>query len=115
MDSPSARLVKIDLGLELSKQTIKGIPMSLTRLSEAIAKRTLTSPLSCPAHINRAQFLLLRSDVSCALDDGWSVLAIYKALREERKIEFSYQAFRRYVRSLIRDQQTSHLDDKTTS
>jgi hypothetical protein len=89
--------------------------MLLTSLSEAIAKRTLTSPLSCPAHINRAQFLLLRGDVSRALDDGWSVLAIYNALREEGKIEFSYQAFRRYVRTLIRDRQTGHLHDKTTS
>lgn len=89
--------------------------MSLTTLSEAIAKRTLSSPLSRPSHINRAQFLLIRVDVRRALDDGWSVLAIYNALREEGKIEFSYQAFRRYVKTLIREQQSRYLHDKTTS
>ncbi|MNV22074.1 hypothetical protein D3C71_1130320 [compost metagenome] len=49
---------------------------------------------------NRASILLRREDLLQALADGWSVLAIYKALRSEGSLDCSYQTFRRHVKTL---------------
>ncbi|MCD0503678.1 TraK family protein [Bordetella petrii] len=68
-------------------------------LSERIAaSQTKSSPTS---HLNRATVLALRAEIRQALDDGWSVLAIYKTLLDEERVSFSYQAFRRHVNSLL--------------
>lgn len=65
-------------------------------LSERIAERAREkSP--CAPHSNRAVILALRNDIQQALDDGWSVLAVYDTLYDEGRVTFSYQAFRRYV------------------
>lgn len=65
-------------------------------LSERIAERAREkSP--CAPHSNRAIILALRNDIQQALDDGWSVLAVYDTLYDEGRVTFSYQAFRRYV------------------
>lgn len=53
---------------------------------------------------NRAVFLALRQEIHQAMDDGWPVATIWRTLREEKKIEFSYQAFRLYVNKLVRKQ-----------
>lgn len=69
-------------------------------LSERIAERTRTKPGSVP-NCNRAVVLALRQDIQQARADGWSVLAIYQTLHEERRVTFSYQAFRRYMQQLL--------------
>ncbi|MGF6776035.1 TraK family protein [Paraburkholderia sp. GAS334] len=70
-------------------------------LSQRIAARAIAAPGRSPGPANRAAFLSVRDDVQRAIDDGWSVLAIYKALRDEGAVSFGYQAFRRYVRALV--------------
>jgi hypothetical protein len=54
-------------------------------------------------HVNRARFLGLRAQIQSALNDGWSMLAIYKTLHRDGAVQFSYQAFRRYVKELARE------------
>jgi len=68
-------------------------------LTERIAT-TLRKSAHAP-HLNRATILSLRTEIRQALDDGWSVLAIYKTLRDEGRVLFSYQAFRRHVNCLL--------------
>lgn len=65
------------------------------RIAEDMAKQT-ASRLT-----NRAAFLVARSDVEQALDDGWPVKDIWRTLYEEKKISFGYHAFCRYVNRLI--------------
>ena len=50
---------------------------------------------------NRAAFILVRSDVSKAVDDGYSLLSIWETLHEEGRIPYTYQTFRRYARVLL--------------
>jgi hypothetical protein len=50
---------------------------------------------------NRAAFILIRGDVSKAVDDGYSLLSIWEALHEEGRIPYTYQTFRRYARVLL--------------
>jgi hypothetical protein len=65
-------------------------------LSERIAERAREKS-ACTSHSNRAIILALRNDIQQALEDGWSVLAVYHTLYDEGRVTFSYQAFRRYV------------------
>lgn len=69
-------------------------------LSERIGERVRKGSPSAP-HANRAIVLALRRDIQTALDDGWSVLAIYQTLHDEGKVNFSYQAFRRHVNRIF--------------
>jgi len=69
-------------------------------LSARIAERAAKKKRSRNAQ-NRAAFLAVRSEVMQALDDGWPVKTIWETLHEEKKIAFSYQAFRGYVNRLI--------------
>ena len=68
-------------------------------LSERIAERAKAKPSATP-HANRAIVLALRKDIQQALDDGWSVRAVYQTLYDEGRLTFSYQAFRRYVNQI---------------
>lgn len=68
-------------------------------LSERIAERARMKSASAPRS-NRAIILALRNDIQQALDDGWSVLAVYQTLYDEGRVTFSYQAFRRYVNQI---------------
>ncbi|WP_250532719.1 TraK family protein [Caballeronia sp. AZ10_KS36] len=72
-------------------------------LSQRIAAQALAEPGNSPGPANRATFLGIRSEVAEAIEAGWSLLAIHRALREEGVITFGYQAFRRYVNALILD------------
>jgi hypothetical protein len=67
------------------------------RIAERAARGT-----PCRNAKNRAAFLAVRDDVKHAIDDGWPVNTIWQTLHEEKKIAFSYQAFRIYVNRLIR-------------
>jgi hypothetical protein len=68
-------------------------------LSERIADRVLKQKSSAGDQ-NRAVFLALRDEIQKAINDGWTVMVIWKTLRTEGKVDFSYQAFRTYVKSL---------------
>lgn len=70
------------------------------RLSARIAERVSKHPAS-PRERNRAVFLALLPEIRQALDEGWSVITIWRTLHAEQKIGFSYQAFRLYVNKLI--------------
>ncbi|AMV41192.1 TraK family protein [Paraburkholderia caribensis] len=72
----------------------------MTTLSERIAQRVLQSDEGRNAR-NRASFFMVRTDVAEALEAGHSMLAIWETLQEEGRINFGYQAFRRYVGRLI--------------
>lgn len=69
-------------------------------LSERVAQRARTKDASKPGR-NRAVFLALRDDVRQALDDGWSVRAVWETLSAEGRIEVGYDAFLGYVNQLI--------------
>ena len=72
-------------------------------LSERIAERVKKEP-GKSKRSNRMIFIALRGEIEKALSDGWTVKVIWETLREEEKITFSYQAFNRYVKQLIKDQ-----------
>lgn len=78
-------------------------------LSDRIAKHARDKQRSA-ARSNRAVVLALRADIQQALNDGWSVLAVYQTLAEEGQVTFSYQAFRRYVNQihLGKTKETAH-------
>ncbi|OQW55396.1 MAG: hypothetical protein A4S17_14280 [Proteobacteria bacterium HN_bin10] len=69
-------------------------------LSARIAAHVRQHPGS-PRERNRAVFLALLPEIRQALDEGWSVITIWRTLHAEQKVTFSYQAFRLYVKKLI--------------
>jgi len=69
-------------------------------LSERIADNTLKNGAGRNDR-NRAAFILVRGDVSKAVDDGYSLLSIWETLHEEGRIPYTYQTFRRYARVLL--------------
>lgn len=85
-------------------------------LSERIAERMREKKTSAGAK-NRGVFLALKSEVAQALDDGWPMRKVWEQLHEEGKVSFSYQAFRRYVNSLIATgkQEAPAIDPKTVT
>jgi Family of unknown function (DUF5338) len=84
--------------------------VSTQTLSERITARMLANPDCPPQHANRARFLVMRGQIQSALDDGWSMLAIYKTLHRDGAVQCSYQAFRRYVKELGRRGQVGQDD-----
>ena len=81
-------------------------------LSERIAERVKKDP-GKSKRSNRMIFIALRAEIEKALNDGWTVKVIWETLRDEEKITFSYQAFNRYVKQLIKDQPPT-LDEVAT-
>lgn len=79
--------------------------MGEVSLSRRVAARAIAESGKSTGRANRAVFLEIRDEVQRALEDGWSVLAIYKALHVEGVVSFGYQAFRRYVNALIIERQ----------
>lgn len=73
-------------------------------LSERIAERALSQRIGRNAK-NRAAFLLVRTEIQAAIDDGHSLMSIWEALVEEGHIRYGYQAFRRYANELTRKQE----------
>ena len=69
-------------------------------LSARIAAHVKQHPAS-PREHNLAVFLALLPEIRHAMDDGWAVATIWRTLRAEQKVTFSYQAFRLYVKKLI--------------
>lgn len=66
------------------------------RIAERVKKQRISS-----RDQNRAVFLALRQEIAKAMQDGWSVMTIWRTLKDEGKITFSYQAFRLYVKKLV--------------
>ena len=73
-------------------------------LSERIAERALRQAIGRNAR-NRAAFLLVRTEVQAAINDGHSLMSIWEALVEEGHIRYSYPTFRRYANELTRKQE----------
>lgn len=71
-------------------------------LSERIADLARKGKKASKGGKNRAAFLAVRDDVRQAIEDGWSIKAIWHTLREEGKIPFGYDAFISYVNQLVR-------------
>jgi hypothetical protein len=69
-------------------------------LSERIADNALKSSAGRNDR-NRAAFILVRGDVSNAVDNGYSLLSIWETLHEEGRITYTYQTFRRYALVLL--------------
>lgn len=69
-------------------------------LSARIAAHVTQHPAS-PREHNLAVFLALLPEIRQAMVDGWAVATIWRTLRAEQKVAFSYQAFRLYVKKLI--------------
>ncbi len=69
-------------------------------LSARIAAHVKQHPAS-PREHNLAVFLALLPEIRQAMTDGWAVATIWRTLRAEQKVTFSYQAFRLYVNKLI--------------
>lgn len=65
------------------------------RIAEEVGRKT---PSRSGAY--RAAFLAVRGDVKEALDKGWTVQSVWATLHKERKINFSYPTFCRFVRRL---------------
>jgi hypothetical protein len=70
-------------------------------LSERIADAVKKKPTLSRSVQNRAAFIILRTDIKQALDDGWTVKRIWETLCEEGKIDFGYTAFVGYTNRLI--------------
>lgn len=71
-------------------------------LSERIAERVQQKPSASIASRNRGLFISQRNEIQQAYNDGCSLLAIWRVLHDEQRIPFSYQAFRRYSRKLLK-------------
>lgn len=69
-------------------------------LSERIADSALKNSIGRNGR-NRAAFILIRGEVSNAVENGYSLLAIWETLHDEGRISYTYQTFRRYARLLL--------------
>ena len=49
----------------------------------------------------RAVVVALRDEIQRAMEDGWSVMAIWKTLHADGSVQVGYHVFRRYVAKLL--------------
>lgn len=59
------------------------------------------NPRENPRDIHLASFLAAKKDIEEALGEGFSVMVIWKFLRQKKRIECSYPTFNRYIHKLI--------------
>ena len=76
--------------------------MVMKSLSERIADR-LNSKKEISGAGNKAVFLALKMDIEEAIKAGWSLRQIWQTLRDEQKITFTYETFRKYANKLIHE------------
>lgn len=69
-------------------------------LSLRIAERLVSKSDAPKPERNRAAFIIHRADIQNAVDNDCSILQIWQILREEKLINYGYQAFRRYAHQL---------------
>ncbi len=80
-------------------------------MSESLTKRVAQFMQDQPARRSgkgRVVVLALREEIRKALDDGWSVKAVWQTLRAEGSVQVGYHAFRRHVATLISSEQDRH-------
>lgn len=56
---------------------------------------------------SKAEFIAQKKDIADALRSGWSITAVWETLRDEGKISCGYDAFRKYVKTLIEAKQNT--------
>lgn len=86
--------------IAFSSDPMRSTPI-VRSLSERMADLSRARPLvpgRATAGLNRATVMALRDDIRLALNDGWSMRQVWLTLRDEGRLDFGYQAFRRYVR-----------------
>lgn len=89
--------------IKLGKMQIKNLVSLgaiMKSLSLRIAERVAASTDGSIGDKNRATFIMLRTEIQSAIDDGCSILKIWEVLRDDNSINFGYQAFRRYAHQL---------------
>ncbi|MNF83759.1 hypothetical protein D3C84_660890 [compost metagenome] len=69
-------------------------------LSLRVAERLVNKSDAPKSDRNRAAFIIHRADIQHAVDNGCSILQIWQTLREEKLINYGYQAFRRHAHQL---------------
>ena len=62
-----------------------------------LAARIAQKKFNDPRAHNRVVLLALRSDITEALSQGWSMMSIWQTLYDEHKISCCYDVFRRFV------------------
>ena len=73
-------------------------------LSQRIAERLINNKAKKSAR-NKADFLVHKTDIEQAINDGWSRRLIWETLKSEGKISASYTAFNNYVNKLINNKE----------
>ena len=76
-------------------------------MSKSLSDRIATFMRKQPARKSgktRASVIALRAEIQKALNDGWSVKAIWQTLHAEGSVEVGYHAFRRHVAALVPQQ-----------
>jgi hypothetical protein len=73
-------------------------------MSESLSKRVAQFMQTRPARRSgkgRATVIALREQIREALNDGWSVKAVWQTLHTEGAVQVGYHAFRRHVAELV--------------
>lgn len=73
-------------------------------MSEHLTKRVASFMRNEPSRRGgrtRAVVIALREEIQKALDDGWSVMAIWKTLHADGSVQVGYHVFRRHVAKLL--------------
>ena len=76
----------------------------VAEMSGSLSKRISLSMKGQPARRSgqaRAAVIALRDDIQKAVDDGWSIMAIWRQLHAEGAVGVGYHAFRRCVVGLL--------------
>ena len=87
-------------------------------MSKSLSDRIATFMRKQPARKSgktRASVIALRAEIQKALDDGWSVKAIWQTLHAEGSVEVGYHAFRRHVAALVPQQQAGARERQRAS
>lgn len=80
--------------------------MNESLLERIISKEKNQQKMS--ARNNKIQLLALMNDISEALEKGWSVTAIWETLKDEGKINSSYNTFRLHVEKYLNGQKPGY-------
>jgi hypothetical protein len=81
----------------------------MRKLSEVLTERALKK-LPRQKEKNRAAFLACIEEIKEVAGNGWNIKDIWEALRDEGRISFGYEVFRRYVNRLVLNEQGKQED-----
>src|SRR5882672_1948276 len=80
-------------------------------MNQSLSKRISHFVRATPARhrgLGRAAVIALREDIRTALDDGWSVMDIWRTLHAEGSIKIGYHSFRRHVAGVVVSKREQH-------